>query len=267
MRKVSSLLRRPATRLRITIWFPQYPASYELECVISVASSNLADQFSIFSNFGRNSVDLGGAGPVPYVRLYRARSYGYLSGTSMASPHVAGAVALLHAAEPDLDLKELRERLFESVDRLPAFSGGVTTGGRLNLRRALGLSDLLATAHIDIPSARIIVLEPPIQSLELTGGLGTADAEAPVMWSKIEGPGPVEFSSPEGLRTSATFPSPGLYRIRFTVVSDHKASEDEITWWSEPNLRPQMVLKASGDSKRVGARPRLTVLIGHATES
>jgi len=208
--------------------FPQYPASYDLENVISVASSNLADQLSIFSNFGRNSVDL--AAPGSAIRsTIPGSSYGYLSGTSMASPHVAGAVALLHAAEPDLNLEELRERLFETVDLLPALSGKVATGGRLNLRRALGVDGPLATAQIEIPSTSVVVLEPPVQSLELTGGIGTVDAGVLARWSKIEGPGLVEFSSPESLRTTATFSSSGLYRIRFRVESAYEATADEIT--------------------------------------
>ena len=60
-----------------------------------------------------------------------------LSGTSMAAPLVAGAAALVKARYPDADAAELKERLLRSVDRVPAAAGKVSTGGRLNLYRAL----------------------------------------------------------------------------------------------------------------------------------
>ncbi|MGH2704419.1 MAG: S8 family serine peptidase [Actinomycetota bacterium] len=63
-----------------------------------------------------------------------------LSGTSMAAPHVAGAVALLRSVRPSSTVAEVRSWLLSSVDPIPALSGKVASGGRLNLRRALELA-------------------------------------------------------------------------------------------------------------------------------
>jgi subtilisin family serine protease len=64
-------------------------------------------------------------------------AYEAISGTSMASPHVAGVAALALAQNPALTTAELKGRLLSAVDPLPQLAGSVSTGGRLNACRAL----------------------------------------------------------------------------------------------------------------------------------
>lgn len=63
--------------------------------------------------------------------------YGSLSGTSMATPHVSGAAALIWAQNPSFDLNKVKTLLLNTVDPLPALAGNVRYGGRLNVNNAL----------------------------------------------------------------------------------------------------------------------------------
>jgi len=117
---------------------PGYPAAYDLPHILSVAASDRNDRRAAFSNFGAVSVDL--AAPGASIRSTfngGDASYATLSGTSMASPHVAGALALLRAEFPDEDAASLKARLLDTVDVLEDFTGETVSGGRLNLEAAL----------------------------------------------------------------------------------------------------------------------------------
>ncbi len=117
--------------------YPHYPASYDLPNVISVAALNRKDELASFSNFGAKSVHLAAPG-AEILSTWLNSDFREASGTSMATPEVAGVAALVLAVEPKLSMQDLRARLFKSVDKLPALSGKVSTGGRLNAASAVG---------------------------------------------------------------------------------------------------------------------------------
>ncbi len=117
---------------------PFYPASYDLPTILSVASSTSTDARSGFSNWGTTSVDLAAPGSSILSTTFSSNvSYGNLSGTSMATPHAAGAAALLAAHNPALSAASLKATLMNTVDALAAWNGVVKTGGRLNVANAL----------------------------------------------------------------------------------------------------------------------------------
>ena len=113
-----------------------YPASYDLDNVISVAATDRNDQLASFSNYNATRVDLAAPG-VSILSTQPNNSYAFLNGTSMASPHVAGALALLAANEPNLTALELKAKLLDRVDVLPQLNGLVATSGRLNVNSLL----------------------------------------------------------------------------------------------------------------------------------
>lgn len=115
---------------------PFYPASYDSPSVISVAASDQNDNRASFSSQGATSVDLAAPG-VLILSTLRNSTYGFFSGTSMATPHVAGAAALLWAHAPHLTAAQVKATLMGNVDVLPQWAGLTVTGGRLNLARAI----------------------------------------------------------------------------------------------------------------------------------
>jgi subtilisin family serine protease len=117
---------------------PNYPANYALDNIISVAATTRSDALANYSNYGAQTVDLGAPGSSIYSTYHTAdNAYVSMSGTSMAAPHVAGAVALLRVHVSGLTHTQLIDRLLKAVDPLPALAGKTASGGRLNLQRAL----------------------------------------------------------------------------------------------------------------------------------
>lgn len=116
---------------------PSYPASYPHDNIVSVASTTSTDALSSFSNYGATSVDLGAPGSSIYSTVSSSdTAYATYSGTSMATPHVSGALALLAARYPTDSYTGLISRLLNGTDPISALTGKARAG-RLNLAKAL----------------------------------------------------------------------------------------------------------------------------------
>ncbi len=115
---------------------PHYPSGYDLDNIIAVASTDHNDTLSYFSNYGFTSVDLCAPGSDIYSTI-PGNAYASYSGTSMATPHVAGVVSLVMAAYPELQVQEIKESILSSADKVPVLQGKTVTGGRLNAYASL----------------------------------------------------------------------------------------------------------------------------------
>ncbi|HEX8636602.1 MAG TPA: S8 family peptidase, partial [Pyrinomonadaceae bacterium] len=129
---------------------PFYPAQYTTPSILSVAASNDVDTRWSNSNYGAVSVDVAAPG-AGILSTYASPLYATLSGTSMASPHAAGAAALLSSYNPGLSAASLKATLMNTVDVLTQWNGVVKTGGRLNAARALQNQTVCSFA-LDRPS-------------------------------------------------------------------------------------------------------------------
>lgn len=116
-----------------------YPASTPQSNIVAVAASTSSDTKASFSNYNNESVDLA----APGVGIYStSKNGGYTSksGTSMATPYVAGLLALIKSIRPDLNHTELIDILFQGTDYLPAFEGKSVTEGRINANNSIMLA-------------------------------------------------------------------------------------------------------------------------------
>jgi hypothetical protein len=115
---------------------PQYPANYAPPNVISVAASDQNDKLASFSCYGATTVDIAAPGVSIYSTLPGNR-YGAYSGTSMATPQVAGVAALAWSVAPNASMADVRNAILQGADRIATLSGKVVTGGRLNAYNTL----------------------------------------------------------------------------------------------------------------------------------
>jgi subtilisin family serine protease len=104
--------------------------------VISVASTDQGDGFSFFSCFGGNTVHLGAPGS-DILSTFPGDRYESLSGTSMATPYVSGALALLLAHQPGLTYDQAIERLLATGKPILDHQGATITGRLLNVYNLL----------------------------------------------------------------------------------------------------------------------------------
>jgi subtilisin family serine protease len=115
-----------------------FPSSYSTlktagyDAVISVASINQYGDLSYFSNYGTKTVDLGAPGSSIYSTIPK-NYYATYSGTSMAAPHVTGAIGLYASANVGVDAPSIVRALFASAYPTASLTGKTATGGRLDV--------------------------------------------------------------------------------------------------------------------------------------
>ena len=149
---------------------PNYPSAYNLSNIIAVAATDHADTRAWFSNYGTATVDLAAPG-VSILSTTPNDTYSFFDGTSMATPHVAGAAALLMGYNPSLTNNEIKWRILKGADYkgLP-----VLTGGRLNINNAILLPspqvtiEVTPTGSTTVPRGGVITYNVSIQNTQLT---------------------------------------------------------------------------------------------------
>jgi subtilisin family serine protease len=128
---------------------PSYPCSYPLPNIICVAATDQANRLSSYSNYGAASVDLAAPGD-RILSTFPGGGYAEMTGTSMATPHVAGVAALLKARHPEASGAAIKQAIMSGSEGLSALAGRTLTGGRLSAAGAFErMGDTVPVEHDD----------------------------------------------------------------------------------------------------------------------
>ncbi|MDZ4785001.1 MAG: S8 family peptidase [bacterium] len=148
---------------------PTYPATYDQDNIISVAAIDIQGNLASFSNFAAIAVDIAAPG-VEILSTYPSRgessinyTYGYMSGTSMAAPHVTGALGLLASVNSSLRGASLKGALLDNAGTLTSLNGKVHNSAYLRVD-----SSMAAIAVMPSPSPSPTVEPSPSPSITPT---------------------------------------------------------------------------------------------------
>jgi len=130
---------------------PMYPASYNVPANLAVAATQDNDQLASFSNYGATAVPVAAPGQYIYS-TYLGSSYTLMSGTSMATPFVAGIAALAWREAPQLTGYQIKELVLASVNSISGLAGRVSTQGRVNANSLVSLTKSSASTLASQPS-------------------------------------------------------------------------------------------------------------------
>ena len=139
-----------------------YPSNYDTtrststesaagyDAVIAVAAIDETGALGTFSNFGSRTVHIGAPGVDVLSTV--ANGYAYMDGTSMATPHVTGGVALYASTHPNVAAKDIRQAILQAATPTAALAGKSTSGARLNLAQVIAPSGASSGGGTTSPS-------------------------------------------------------------------------------------------------------------------
>ncbi len=113
-----------------------YPGAMTCTNLICVAATDINENMASFSQYHDVEVDLGAPG-VDVLSTTPGNNYSYYSGTSMATPHVAGGVGLIYSVLGEASAVEVKDIILSTVRPISSMQGNTVTGGVLNVADAL----------------------------------------------------------------------------------------------------------------------------------
>jgi len=141
--------------------YGNWPANFDLDNVISVAATTSTGSLASYSNYGTTNVDIAAPGS-SVLSTWTGGGYKSISGTSMATPHVTGAIALMLASNSKLTAAQIKSRLIAGADQSAALVNKSVSGGELNIANAIaGKTGTRYTGSSSDPTTPPVYYYPP----------------------------------------------------------------------------------------------------------
>src|SRR6478735_5477069 len=238
---------------------PTYPADFNLPNIISVGASDSTDHLAYFSNYGQSSVDLTAPG-VSIYSTWPGKAYKSESGTSMASPHVAGAAALVLAAHPAA-----------TADHPAALAGTSASQGRLDVGNALTCANKPQLV-IDAPGQGFVAAAGHPVSVRLLAGV-CGDVAGVTVTAAANGRPIALTAQGDGSYTGQFTPAPGSTTVTATATSSGGTDSGSVTGTSPSPIAiggaPVTVTSATGEDQLLAfdgtAGTRVSALLSAST--
>jgi thermitase len=200
-----------------------YPCAYDEPNVLCVGASDARDRPAAFSNWSPTAVDLFAPGvaivssyPAGLTPQYAPRGYSTMHGTSMASPHVAGAAALLAAKHATWTPARIKEALMATADARTALAGMAVTGGRLDAAAALAWEPAEAEpAPAPAPGPAYVPASIPEAAPTPTPTPDPTPAPAPPAQAPAPAPAPPAPPAPVATPAPAPARAPVITHLRY----------------------------------------------------
>ena len=249
---------------------PTYPADFNLPNIISVGASDSTDHLAYFSNYGQSSVDLTAPG-VSIYSTWPGRAYKSESGTSMASPHVAGAAALVLAAHPAATADTIKALLMRTVDHPAALAGTSVSQGRLDVGNALTCTNKPQLV-IDAPGQGFVAAAGHPVSVRLLAGV-CGDVAGVTVTAAANGQPIALTAQGDGSYTGQFAPAPGSTTVTATATSSGGTDSGSVTGTSPSPIAiggaPVTVTSGAGEDQLLAfdgtAGTRVSALLSAST--
>lgn len=252
-----------------------YPCNVAASNLLCVAASDRNDNLALFSNYGATTVHLAAPG-TSILSTLRGSRHGTASGTSMATPFVAGAAALLWTYQPSAGVGQVKNAIMRGVDQVGSMQGKLISGGRLNAYRALLEMGAEPAPEPDpTPTPSPSPSESPSDPLEtLPDPLDPADPLDPLPLDPEPTPSPTPTDDPdETNEPPAGDPEPVLDEPEKMTLWKQKKPRRYKAWGKvEPVLdqaevRVVLLRKRNGRFRKVARRDVALTLSGDDTRS
>jgi len=208
-------------------YYTTYPRLIQSPNVINVGSTDYTDNKSDFSNFGQATVDIGAPG-TDIASCYPYNDYYLASGTSMATPHVTGVIALAKSVFPADNHHALIARVMATADRLEAYDGLWNTEGRLNAYRAVAPT----VENMFLPSVATAYIQKNFTDdygVSTVGFVNGSVSDVSVTGASISGDQATcfslpDFTFPKTVTTGGAFGIPVMFASNAGVTASYNAT-------------------------------------------